>query len=61
MLEQQATDILQMGGHARIIAMGAIVVFAYLTDFLCCRFIVPLVRKVAHRTVFKWDNYLTEG
>ena len=61
MLEQQATDILQMGGHARIIAMGAIVIFAYLTDFLCCRFIVPLVRKVAHRTVFKWDNYLTEG
>ena len=61
MLEQQATDILQMGSHARIIAMGAIVVFAYLTDFLCCRFIVPLVRKVAHRTAFKWDNYLTEG
>ncbi len=22
---------------------------------------MPLVRKVAHRTVFKWDNYLTEG
>ena len=61
MLEQQANDILLMGEHARIIAMSAIVVFAYLADFLCCRFIVPLVRRVAHRTAFKWDNYLTEG
>ena len=61
MLEQQATEILQMGDYARIIAMGAIVIFAYLADFLCCRFIVPLIRKVADRTAFKWDNYLTEG
>ena len=61
MLEQQANDILLMGEHARIIAMSAIVVFAYLADFLCCRFIVPLVRRVAHRTAFKWDNYLAEG
>ena len=38
MLEQQANDILLMGEHARIIAMSAIVVFAYLADFLCCRF-----------------------
>lgn len=61
MLEQQANDILLMGGHARIIAMCAVVVFAYMADFLCCRFLVPLARKVAQRTAFKWDNYLTGG
>lgn len=61
MLGQQATYILQMSGHTRVIVLCATVICAYLIDFICCRFIIPLIRKVAMRTAFKWDNYLTEG
>lgn len=61
MLEQQTANILQMGDNARIVAMCAVVVLAYLADFLCCKLLVPLIRRVARRTAFKWDNYLAEG
>ena len=61
MVEQYTTEILGLGTQMRIIISCAIVVVAYLVDFLCCRFLVPFIRKVAVRTAFKWDNYLTNG
>lgn len=61
MLGQQFAYMLQMSGHTRIIVLGATIVLAYLIDFICCRFIIPLIRKVTLKTSFKWDNYLTEG
>lgn len=61
MLEQQTVNMLLTQGHTRIMAMCAVVVLAYLVDFLCCKLLVPLIRKVARKTAFKWDNYLTEG
>ena len=36
-------------------------VAAYLVDFLCCKLLIPVIRKIAARTAFKWDNYLTGG
>ena len=61
MLEQQTVNMLLTQGHTRIMAMCAVVALAYLVDFLCCKLLVPLIRKVARKTAFKWDNYLTEG
>lgn len=61
MFEEQAAYIFQTQSHTRIIVICGIIVFAYLTDFLCCRFLIPLARKIAQKTTFKWDNYLTEG
>ena len=54
-------EITGMGAQARIVVACAIVVVAYLVDFLCCKLIVPLVRRIAARTTFNWDNYLTDG
>lgn len=61
MFEDQAAYLFQTEGHTRIFVMCGIIVAAYLADFLCCRFLIPLARKVAQKTAFRWDNYLTEG
>lgn len=61
MIEQNAADILEMNTHMRITISCAIVVIAYLTDFLCCRLLIPVIRKIAVRTSIKWDNYITNG
>lgn len=45
----------------RVIISCALVVAAYLVDFLCCKLLIPVIRKIAARTAFKWDNYLTGG
>ena len=50
-----------MSGHVRIIVACAIIIAAYLIDFLCCRLLVPLMRRIALRTSYNWDNYLTNG
>lgn len=60
-METQATDIIGMGLQMRIIISCIIVVFAYLVDFLCCKLLIPLIRKVAEKTAFKWDNYITDS
>lgn len=53
--------LLQMSDQTRIIVAGALVAAAYLVDFLCCRLLIPVIRKIAVKTAFKWDNYLTSG
>ncbi len=50
-----------MSGHVRIIVACAIIIAAYLIDFLCCRLLVPLMRRISLRTSYNWDNYLTNG
>lgn len=50
-----------MTQNMRIVISCAIVAGAYLVDFLCCRFLIPVIRKIAVKTSFKWDNYITNG
>ncbi len=54
-------EILNAAGQVRIIMACVTVIGAYLVDFLCCRFLIPLIRKLAVKTSFRWDNYLTGG
>ena len=61
MIEQETADILGMSLQMKIIISCIIIVTAYLVDFLGCRLFVPLARKVAVRTSFKWDNYITDS
>ncbi len=61
MIENNVTQILGMDMQVRIIVALGLVVVAYLVDFLCCRFVVPLVHRVAEKTSYTWDNYLTGG
>ena len=60
-MEQNTAEILGMSIQARIIVSCAVAAFAYLVDFLCCKLIIPLIRKVADKTSFKWDNYITDS
>lgn len=60
-MEQNTAEILGMSIQARIIVSCAVAAFAYLADFLCCKLIIPLIRKVADKTSFKWDNYITDS
>ena len=61
MIEQDPAGIYGMTSQVRILVSCALVVTAYLVDFLCCRILIPLIQKVAVKTSFKWDNYLTNG
>ena len=61
MIEQHAANIMDMNTHMRIVMTCAVVVIAYLVDFLCCKLLIPVIRKVAVKTAFKWDNYITNG
>ena len=58
-MEQNIKELLTMESEIRMAAAVAVVVIAYLADFLCCRFLIPFIRKVAEKTSFKWDNYLS--
>jgi len=58
---EDTSAISEMSGHFRIIVSCAIIIVAYLVDFLCCKLLVPLIRKVAEKTSYNWDNYLTNG
>ena len=58
-MEQEA--LLNLSEQMRVIISCALVVAAYLVDFLCCKLLIPVIRKIAARTAFKWDNYLTGG
>ena len=60
-MEQNIKELLTMESEIRMAAAVAVVVIAYLADFLCCRFLIPFIRKVAEKTSFKWDNYLASG
>ena len=57
----QTAEIMGMGIQMRIIISCGVIIFAYLTDFLCCRLLIPLIRKIAEKTAFKWDNYITDS
>ena len=59
MVENYTSAILGMSAETKILLSCVIVAGAYLIDFLCCRILVPLIRKVALKTSFKWDNYIT--
>lgn len=61
MIEQSTAGIAVMSPQVRIIVSCAIIVAAYLIDFLCCKLLIPLIRKVAARTSFRWDNYITDS
>ena len=50
-----------MSGQMRIILSCVIVAGAYLVDFLCCKLLVPLIRRVTEKTSYNWDNYLANG
>lgn len=43
----------------RIIISVAIIATAYIVDFLCCRLLIPAIRKIATRTSFRWDDHIT--
>ena len=58
-MEQEA--LLNLSEQMRVIISCALVVAAYLVDFLCCKLLIPVIRKIAARTAFKWDNYLPGG
>ena len=60
-MEQHAADFLGMSIQMRVIVTCAIIIVAYLVDFLCCRLLIPVIRKIAVKTAFKWDNYITNG
>lgn len=60
-VEQHTSEIVMISGQMRIVIACGLIVVAYLLDFLCCRFLVPVIRKVAVKTSFKWDNYITNG
>ena len=53
-MEQEA--LLNLSEQMRVIISCALVVAAYLVDFLCCKLLIPVIRKIAARTAFKWDN-----
>ena len=59
MVENYTSAILGMSAETKILLSCVIDAGAYLIDFLCCRILVPLIRKVALKTSFKWDNYIT--
>lgn len=61
MTEQYTADMMEMDSQMRIIISCGLVVLAYLVDFLCCRFLIPVIRRIAVKTSFTWDNYLTNG
>ncbi len=61
MIEDTPAGILSMSPQARIAVSCAIVVAAYLVDFVCCKLLVPLIRRIAEKTTFKWDNYVTDN
>lgn len=56
----ETAEIMGMSMQMRIIVSCIIIVAAYLVDFIGCKLFVPLARKVAGKTSFKWDNYITE-
>lgn len=61
MIEQHAGDLVGMSPQVRVMVTCAVVIVAYLVDFLCCRLLIPVIRKIAVKTAFKWDNYITNG
>lgn len=59
MKEMLVADISGMDGNMRIVVGCIIVVAAYIVDFLCCQFLVPLIQNLAKKTSFNWDDHLT--
>ena len=53
--------LLNISEQMRIIITCGLAVVAYLVDLLCCRLLIPVIRKIAAKTTIKWDNYLTGG
>ncbi|MBO8484847.1 MAG: mechanosensitive ion channel [Bacteroidetes bacterium] len=60
-MEQNTLEIFEMTIQTRIIVSCAIVLLAYLVDFLCCRLLIPLARRLAAKTAYTWDNYITDS
>ena len=42
----------------RIGAFLCILILAFITDLICRKVLIPIVRKVTSKTEFKWDDYL---
>lgn len=61
MIEQHAEELMGMSPQVRVMVTCAVIIVAYLVDFLCCRLLIPVIRKIAVKTAFKWDNYITSG
>ena len=61
LMEQFQVELFGLDAQMRIVISCAVVVLAYLADFLCCKILIPLIRRVADRTAFKWDNYITDS
>ena len=61
MIEQHAEELMGMSPQVRVMVTCAVIIVAYLVDFLCCRLLIPVIRKIAVKTAFKWDNYITNG
>ena len=58
---QNPVEIFGLTMQTRIIISCAVVLLAYLVDFLCCKLLIPLIRKIAEKTAFRWDNHLTDN
>lgn len=59
MTDLNITTFLEMGDHMRIMITLIVIIAAYLTDFLCCRIVIPVIHRIARKTPFKWDDHLT--
>lgn len=42
----------------RLLLFAGVVIVAYLIDFICARFLVPMVKKLTERTRARWDDIL---
>lgn len=42
----------------QIVTVAAILVIAFILDYVCRRGIIPMIRKVVRKTKIEWDDYL---
>ena len=47
-----------LGITEKYILIGILVFIAFLVDYLCRIFLVPVVKKLTKKTQVKWDDYI---
>ena len=46
------------GVMLQVIIIAAILIIAFIMDYVCRRGIIPMIRKVVRKTRIEWDDYL---
>ena len=46
------------GVMLQVIIIAAILIIAFIMDYVCRRLIIPIIRKVVLKTRIEWDDYL---